>query len=311
MKLLITTIFCSFITINTFSQTITSDNLKQLDRLDKYLKIQSDSIINAEEWVTRFVASKDLITGLVTALKINNSFYYPFDSVLISKMYAPDSSFRIFTWQVMKDFDDYRQFGAIQMKTADGSLKLFPLFDASDFTYRPTDSVRSADKWIGAIYYKIILKTYNNKKYYTLLGSDESNAQTNKKWIDILWFDDNGNPQFGYNGFTYPANDYSKPPQPCYRFCVEYKKNGGVRVRYDEKLDEIIFDHIISENNEVSNKATYIPYGDYEGFRWKDGKWVHNTTPFDALPIETNKSEILKPLFDDDKKSKNIRRQKN
>jgi hypothetical protein len=62
----------------------------------------------------------------------------------------------------------YLQEGAIQMNQPDGSLRLFPLFDASMFTAKPLDSVRTRQNWIGAIYYRIIEKTWQGKKYYTL-----------------------------------------------------------------------------------------------------------------------------------------------
>ena len=96
---------------------------------------------------------------LVRSLKIPNSFYFPFDSLqTISKLYAPDSSFRIFTWQIKKDVYVFIQRGAIQMRTADGSLKLIPLHDVSMFTKKPEDSVRGANNWIGAIYYESFRK---------------------------------------------------------------------------------------------------------------------------------------------------------
>jgi hypothetical protein len=306
MKAIFITLFSIVIIQQSAAQTISIDDRKNLERLEKFLTIQSDSIINATDWTQRFSSSKDLIQGLVIALKTQNSFYYNFDSIKISIIKSPDSLFKIFTWQVRKDYSDYRQYGAIQMKTADGSLKLFPLFDASNFTKNPTDSIRDANKWIGAIYYKIILKTYNNKKYYTLLGSDENNERTNKKWVDVLTFDNDGKPQFGHNCFIYP-NDGIKPAQPCYRFCIEYKKDAGVRIRFDEKLDEIVFDRVISEDNDVTLKSTLIPYGDYEAFRWINGKWRYNAQPFEALEFKDKPDIIVQP-FDLKKEAKRVKK---
>ena len=289
----------------TFSQKIKSSDLRQLKAIEDSLKVSADSIINSNDWGQRFKSDAELIKNLVTALKIPNSFYYNFDSVRISRLYAPDSSFKIFSWQVTKDLTFYRQRGAIQMKTNDGSLKLIPLFDISDFTNAPNDSVREANRWIGAIYYQIILKTYNNKKYYTLLGRDDNNERTNKKWIDILTFDEAGKPQFGRNCFIYP-NDGMKPPQPCYRFCLEFRKNAGVTLKYDEKLDEILMDHLISENNDPDTKSSLIPYGDYEGFRWQNGKWYYTAQPYDAVPIDDKPKTFPMPFLEKaEKKKKN------
>lgn len=303
MRSLLLFLFTCFVFCSSFSQRITAENYKQLKLMEPVLKNHSDSIINATTWFQRFNSDADLTKSLVMALKTPYSFYYPFDSVYMSTLYSPDSSFRIFTWQVMKDYSYYRQRGAIQMNTKDGSLKLFPLFDVSDFTDNPNDSVRDASRWIGAVYYKIVLKTFMNKNYYTLLGSDENNEKTNIKWIDILTFDNSGKPQFGRNCFTYP-NDITKPKQPCYRFSLEFRKNGGVRIRYDEKLDVIIFDRLYSEGNDPRTKSTLIPYGEFEGFRWVNGKWQYTSTPFDALDFEEKTEVFPKPFFEKPPKNK-------
>jgi hypothetical protein len=120
-----------------------------------------------------------------------------FDSLrTISHLYAPDSSFRIFTWQLKRDEYVYLQKGAIQINTPGGELKLYPLFDYSMYTGRPVDSVRTKDNWIGAIYYKMIIKENKGKKYYTLLGFDDYTVSSNKKWMEILTFNDRQEPVF-------------------------------------------------------------------------------------------------------------------
>ncbi len=250
-------------------------NILKITKIEERIKDYSIAILNATEMVDRFRADSLFTRGLVQALKVPNSFYFPFDSLItISKIYAPDSSFRIFTWQVMKDFSSYHQKGAIQMHTKDGSLKMYPLFDNSDYTEFPVDSVRDAQNWIGAVYYNMVLKTYRDKNYYTLLGYDENNAKTTKKWMEVLTFDDFGKPVFGGKYFDYPP-DSIKPPQPAYRFCLEFKKQAGAKINYDPEIDRIIFAHLVSENGEVREKQSLIPYGSYEGFHWVNGKWIH------------------------------------
>jgi hypothetical protein len=305
MRLLIVCFSLLIISFSSFSQKISTENLSELKLIEQNMKENSDSIINAKEWLQRFKNNERLIKTLVTSLKVPYSFSYKFDSVRISKLYAPDSSFRIFTWQVAQNETSYSQFGAIQMNTKDGNLKLFPLFDISDFTNHPNDSTREASRWIGAIYYQIITKTYNNKTYYTLLGRDDNNERTNKKWIDILTFNELGKPLFGRNSFVYP-NDGIKPLQPCYRFNLEFRKNAGVVLRYDDKLDEIIFDKLISENNDLATKSSLIPYGDYEGFRWQNGKWYFTAKPLESIEIkEEDRINTLPKGFLEKKKRKN------
>ncbi|TKK70932.1 hypothetical protein FC093_04370 [Ilyomonas limi] len=273
-------------------------DLQSLQQQEAVIAPYAKDMIFAPLTEDRLVADSTFTRLFVKALRTPYSFNYPFDSIItVSKLYAPDSSFRIFTWQFERDESYFRQRGAIQMKTKDGSLKLFPLLDASQFTTNPTDSVRSNTNWIGAIYYNIIEKQYQGKKYYTLFGYDDNDFASTRKWVDVLTFDNAGNPHFGGKYFNYPE-DSIKPAQPAYRFCLEYKKDARARINYDPEMDMIIFDHLISESNHQSEKYTLIPDGDYEGFKWKDGKWNYVEKVFD-FKLEDGQAPIPEPIKDD------------
>lgn len=290
--------FITLVTIEATAQKLSRDNYKQLQKAEGTIKEFGKAMITEDEWFDRFRADSFFTRGFVQALKTPNSFYYPFDSLqTISKLYAPDSSFRIFTWQVVRDFEYNRQRGAIQMHTDDGSLKLIPLFDYSDFTKAPNDSLRDNQHWIGAIYYKILLNTFKEKKIYTLLGYDDNSARSNKKWIEILTFNTDGKPQFGGKYFQYIV-DSIKPVQPAYRFSLEYKKEAKARLNYDDDAQLIVFDHLTSESNEIQNKYTLIPDGTYEAFRWVNGKWQH-IIKLDNLVLGNGNAPLEAPLYDE------------
>src|SRR5215831_8882101 len=117
------------------AQKISSSDTKKLMEKEDSLKNLAADIILDSLTAGRMRSDSQFVRTLVRALQIKNSFYYPFQSVQgISKLYAPDSAFRIFTWNI--SFDDYysRQRGAIQMRTSDGSLRLVALRDYSEFT---------------------------------------------------------------------------------------------------------------------------------------------------------------------------------
>lgn len=263
------------------AQTFSAAELKDLKLRQDSLKKLAFKIVNDENTAVRFRSDSSFTRIMVRALLKKNSFHFPFDSLVsISRMYSDDSVFRIFTWQVVKDDNYCRQRGFIQMKTNDGSLKLFPLRDVSEFTSAPVDTIANNLGWIGAVYYRIVTKEHAGKKYYTLFGYDENNARTTKKWMDVLWFDESGTPVFGLqNAFSYAADSIPKPP--VNRFLLEYKKDGRARVQYDEEAGLIIYDHLVSETNEPQKKYTLIPDGDYEGFEWKNGQWLHIDKVFD------------------------------
>src|SRR3954465_4556183 len=89
--------------VSGYSQSISATDRKNLSIREDSLQRFSDSMINAEYNAKRFLADSNFVRTLVRALKIKNSFYYPFDSLqTISRLYSPDSTFRIFTWQLKK-----------------------------------------------------------------------------------------------------------------------------------------------------------------------------------------------------------------
>lgn len=282
------------------AQKVSPADLKALRLKEDSLKGLIKNVILDSFTAGRMRSDSQFVRTLVRTLQIKNAFYYPFDSLKgISKLYAPDSSFRIFSWSI--SFDDYyaRQRAAIQYRTPDGRLKLVPLRDFSEFTPRATDSIRSKDNWIGAVYYKIIRTEHNGKKYYTLFGFDDHSVRSNKKWIDVLSFDDRGMPVFGAP-FSFENDSIKKPEQK--RFYIEYKKEASTFVNYDPDLNLIIYDHLISETDEPEKPYTYIPDGDSEGFVWKGGKWVHMDKVFD-FKLEDGQAPVPDPVRDNQGKN--------
>lgn len=276
---------------------LTPENRKQLIIAEDTLKKLGRNMILDSMATRRFAADSMFIRRLVQALKVPHSFEFPFDSIInVSRMYAPDSAFRIFTWQFERGEDFHRQRGAIQMNTPDGSLKLFPLIDMSDYTDNPFDSVRSNLNWIGAIYYKVILKTFNDRKFYTLLGLDDHDGKTTRKWIDVLTFDRTGQPKFGARVFAY-KNDEIKPRQPVTRFCLEYKKDARARMNYDATMDMIVFEHLVSLNGNTERRSNLVPDGDFEGFKWNNGRWEYVDKIFD-FKLADGEAPIPMPLKD-------------
>ncbi len=270
-----------FICTLSFAQGISKADFKFLKQKEDSLKGHSYNIIQGINPEDRLVADSIFTRMLVRALKTSNSFHYPFDSLeTVSRLYSPDSVFRIFTWQLVINDNVIRQHGAIQMKTYDGSLKLYPLIDKSDVTINIIDTIGNHFGWIGAIYYKIIQKKSANQNYYTLLGFDENNIRSNRKIIEVLNFT-TGEPIFGGRFFSYEEDTVFKTSQS--RYVMEYKKAAGPRLAYNSDLDMIIVEHLISESAEPKKKWTLIGDGDYEGFKWKAGKWIHVEKVFNVV----------------------------
>ena len=280
-----------FTTSSLFAQQITTTDKIFLLKKEDSLKTVGLKIVQGREASDRFFADSAFTRIFVRALRTKNSFYHPFDSIVnISKLYSPDSLFKIFTWQLMINENTIRQHGAIQMKTADGSFKVFPLIDRSDITINQTDTIGDNNGWMGAVYYKIVQKDYKGETFYTMLGFDENNIKSDKKIMDVLQFI-NGKPVFGNKLFVFEkSNEYQKQMA---RYILEYKKEAAARLTFDEDLGAVVFDELTSESNTPNKKWTLVPDGEYNGFLWKNGKWVLTTNLFAGAPPKKYSAEKI------------------
>src|SRR5687767_13667186 len=124
MKFFLAIILVALFSVSASAQRIKAADYKFLQKKEDSLKVLATKIMEGINPGDRLKADSLFTKMLVRSLKTSNSFYFPFDSLYaISKLYAPDSSFRIYTWQMVINENVIRQHGAIQMKTADGSLK--------------------------------------------------------------------------------------------------------------------------------------------------------------------------------------------
>jgi hypothetical protein len=289
-----------FFAVSAYSQRISTADLKQLQQKEDTLKALAKNLIIDSLTEGRMRNDSVFIRTLVRTLQVKNSFHYPFDSVRgISKLYSPDSTFRIFTWSLA--FDDYysRQRGAIQLRTDDGSLRLIPLTDFSEFTDKPNDSIRTKDNWIGAVYYNIIHNKHNGKNYYTLFGIDHHSVRSTKKWIEVLTFNERNQPVFGGPFFSFENDTGAMKKKVLHRYNIEYNKEASTLVNFVDDEGMILIDHLISETDEPDKPYTFIPDGDYQGFRWKNGKWIHVDKVFD-FKLKDGEFPMPDPLHGDD-----------
>ena len=101
-------------------------------------------------------------------------------------------------------------------------------------------------------------------------------------------------PVFGGN-FSFEKDLVKRAPQK--RFFIEYKKEASALLNYDTDLNMILVDHLYSESDEPDKPYTFVPLGDYEGFEWKNGKWLHVDKVFDQK-LEDGQAPVPEPLLD-------------
>lgn len=283
-----------FVLLIQILQLSAQKDIARLQAIEDTLATMAYAVFNDTVPEHRFIACKELIVGLKNALKVEGSFEYKFPRLeSLSFQYPQDSSFRVITWQLYVDKDDYRYYGAIQMNTPE--LTLFPLIDRSYQIENPEYSQLTNDNWYGAIYYKLKEVKYPQGKYYLLFGFDGFEFFKKRKVLDVLSFK-GGKPVFGLPVFVSEAD--SRPKQ---RIVLEYSATASVRLNYDEIVDMITYDHLIPMEGSHGEGVVNLPDGSYEGYAFEKGYWHHVSKIFNDV-----QEEAPRPFPILDEREKNV-----
>jgi len=253
----------------------TAEAIIQLQAIEDTLGVLGYAIVNDTFEAERFAACRVFITTLVRALKTENSFKYPFERLRsVSILTPPDSTFRIFSWQLFVNDSSYRYYGAIQMN--EPQLKLFPLIDRSfEMPTFPVNEQLSHDRWYGALYYNLRQFDTKNGRKYLLFGYDAFEFFEKRKLLDVLSFDKAGNPVFGAPVFEQPDKEAK------HRDYLQYAADAKVRMNWDEQYKMIIIDHLIPLDSPYGRGVTYVPDGSYNAYKFEKGAWRYVDKVFD------------------------------
>lgn len=273
---------------------LTPQAIERLHAAEDTLALLAYAVVNDSVEQVRFAACRSLITTLVRALKTENSFRYRFDRLQsISILAPPDSSFRIFTWQLFVNDSTYRYYGAIQMNRP--NLVLHALKDRSrEIGEEAVYQQFAPENWYGALYYG--LRSFDIKgtgSQYLLMGFNGLEFFNKRKVVEVLSFDAvTGKPVFGS-----PVFMREKPlAMPEQRLVFEYSAEATVRVNWDEQYQMVLFDHLIQIPSAYGRGFTAVPDGSYDGLKLeKNGRWKFVNKVFNDVMTEEFRPE---PVLD-------------
>lgn len=270
---------------------LSSEAIEKLHATEDTLAILAFAVVNDSIEQERFAACRSLITALVRALKTENSFQYRFERLKsVSILAPPDSSFRIFTWQMFVNDSTYRHYGAIQMNEA--SLKLYPLIDRSfEMEEAPVAEQLTPERWYGALYYNLRQFDAKEGRKYMLFGFDAFEFFEKRKVIDVLGFDASGKPFFGAPVFKRQGEE--GPAE--YRIVLQYSAETKVRCNWDDQYEMVLFDHLIPVPSPFGRGMTNVTDGSYEGFRYEKKRWKYIEKVFNDVMEEAPRPE---PILD-------------
>lgn len=264
-------------------------------KIEDSLKVLGKIILNGENDFIKYNANDKFLTLLESALITDKSFNYPFDSLTtIALLTSPDNKFRIFNWNLKKTDCTYEYFGFIQAwNSKEKKYIIYPLKDNSETIKNPETQTLDNLNWYGVHYYKIIFNKTKGKKYYTLLGWDGNNKITQKKIIDVTFFNSKDKPVFGAPIFKYNKKTY------C-RIIFEYAANTAMSLKYEKqymlygkkKRKMIVFDRLSPlDPNLTGQYQFYYPETNlFDAFIFRHGKW-NNMKDVDARMAKESKEK--------------------
>jgi hypothetical protein len=244
------------------------------DLLISNIRSDFDSLKTLKNDGAKRKLNAEIVAKLEKLLENPKSYHFGLDSLKsIGKVSAPDNSFRILNWNVT--FDDFSYSYVNFMQLNPGGKYGYKLYQIKDSRLKIDKSIENQeltkDKWYGALIYKILLNSYKRQNYYTFFAIDHNNMMSHFKFIDVITFNDKGEPLFGKPIFKTPKALRS-------RVVFEFSAQLVMGLKYDEKLKMIVFDHLSPDRPELAGDFKfYGPDFSYDGFRFEDGLWQFQT----------------------------------
>jgi hypothetical protein len=227
---------------------------------------------------------------LEETILLPGAFDYPFQKLkTLGSIKSPDNAFRLFNWNVEQD-DLTQKYYCYILRFDERKKEYFikELIDNSIMLPEKPDDILDAENWYGALYYQIIPFEKGKKDMYTLLGWDGHTSMSNMKLIDVLYFSGN-NPKLGSPVFKVGSSTFK-------RIFYEHSEKAIMSLRYDEKYERILFDHLSPESANLKGfYAYYVPDMSYDAFRLKNGKWYLEEDVIAVNPQGSDKLDIFVP----------------
>ncbi|MCY4779002.1 hypothetical protein ORI89_05030 [Sphingobacterium sp. UT-1RO-CII-1] len=234
---------------------------KRMEILEDSLRLVGEAMYNLKGEAERIDKNFIFVKTLVSSLKEKNSYDYGFKQLnMISIINSPDDRFRVFSWNIPLNDGSYLYYGAIQVKTNDGSLKLIPLLDKTFEISEPEKELLKNDKWYGAQYVEVLGLSSNS---YVLLGWKGHHSTYSQKVIEVLTYD-KGNFIFGAKVFE---NERERT-----RKIFNYGRGLTMYLKYHKELNSIVFDHIVPVEPEFKDQYQYYgPDLSFDAYELTDG----------------------------------------
>jgi hypothetical protein len=280
-------------TLVLYSSPAVAQQLSMLVKAENSLNRISKQIRDAGSDTLRIELNQEFTETLNNALLQPGSFDYPFDSLRnLGKLKSPDEKFRIFNWNLPKSDGTNSCFGIVQLYDKGRKQSTCIVLDDISDTLQVPEKVRlTKGEWYGSLYYKMIKNEAGGKEFYTMLGWKNLNPLVSLKVIDVLSFDEAGNPCFGAGMFR------NWEDGKCQRIIFRYSASATMVLKYDDqslppglklspgskptgkeskKVKMIVCDRLLPMDPALEHiYQYYVPQTDVcDGFLFQNGAWM-------------------------------------
>lgn len=226
----------------------------------------------------RMEANGLFLERISDSLRQPASYSLAFDELKsVSRLRSPDDAFRLWTWQLPRRGGRFHHQGILIFPGEERNRLIF-LSDTTD-EFRPEwRKPLKVEDWLGCIYYHIERVKTDGEVYYTLLGYDQHDLRTRRKFIDVLHIqevDDRRMIRFGAPIFYTDIFQGETLDERPYRLLMQYSARFSAMLRWDEKEELIIMDHLSPKDAKM--KGMYQFYGPdftYDALEWSKKGWV-------------------------------------
>lgn len=267
--------------------------------VDSFL-VQKEAEINAQleklrlakDDNARILENESLKELIEPLLSYPGVFDYPFDAFqTMSTITSPDGAFRLFNWNIEDNNGMNTHYCYMVRPTRGNKPNQVIEFKEDHITLPPRpDNMLTAEHWYGALYYKIIPVRSGSKTMYTVIGYSGGTRSTNKKLLDVFFFKGK-KLRMGYPIFQ--ESQGSK--RLLRRVFFEHSEKVTIAVNVNERLDAIVFDHLIPETPDLEGMYQfYVPDMTYDAYRWEGNMWKYEEDKV-AVNEENKKTRLYNP----------------
>jgi hypothetical protein len=250
---------------------------KQIQASDALISLENEmgqclnSMRSSNEDKLRLAYSDTLLQLVREVVNTEGSFEHPFESLKgMGVLMSPDNKLKLFNWNVPME-DQTHQYHCILLHRPEKKSILtdvYELHQTRPFFDKTTRKYLSAEDWYGALYYEIIPSESRGGTSYTLLGWIGKDQLSTMKVIDVL--------EFTRRGLRLGSPEFKTESGTDKRFFLEYSNEVNVSLKFHEKEEKIVFDHLSPRASGLEgNAAFYGPDFTYDAFIREKGKWVY------------------------------------